>query len=129
MVITVSGINENTVKRKGLENFVISARYLTDVNFVVIGKWMDNSIQHLKSIAPPNVDFTGLVSDDELIQWYQKANVYCQLSRYESFGMAPAEAMCCECTPVVTNNAAFPEVVGDTGYYVPYDNPEATAEQ
>lgn len=23
---------------------------------------------------------------------------------------------------------AIPEVVGDTGYYVPYDNPKATAE-
>jgi len=29
--------------------------------------------------------------------------------------MALAEAMCCECVPVVTKKGALPEVVGDTG--------------
>jgi len=42
--------------------------------------------------------------------------------------MALAEAMACECVPVVTNNAALPEVVGDTGFYVPYGDSKATAE-
>jgi glycosyltransferase involved in cell wall biosynthesis len=42
--------------------------------------------------------------------------------------MALAESMCCECVPVVINNAALPEVVGDTGFYVPYGDPKATAE-
>lgn len=127
-MITVSGINKSTVKRKGMESFVKSARYLPHVHFVVIGGWLDNSIEHLKSIAPQNVEFTGFVSDDELMEWYQKAKVYCQLSLYESFGVALAESMCCECVPVVINNAALPEVVGDTGFYVPYGDPEATAE-
>ena len=128
VVITVGGINENTVKRKGMESFVNSARYLPHVHFVVIGGWLDDSIEHLKSIAPQNVEFTGFVSDDELMEWYQKAKVCCQLSLYESFGMALAESMCCECVPVVINNAALPEVVGDTGFYVPYGDPEATAD-
>ena len=44
------------------------------------------------------------------------------------FGMALAEAMACECIPVLTNNAALPEVVGDVGFYVPYGDEEATAE-
>ena len=47
---------------------------------------------------------------------------------YESFGIAPAESMLCGCIPVVTNNAALPEVVGDTGFYSPYVNEKATAE-
>ena len=127
-MITVGGINKSTVKRKGMESFVKSARYLPYMRFVVIGGWLDDSIEYLKSIAPQNVEFTGFVSDDELMEWYQKAKVYCQLSLYESFGMALAESMCCECVPVVINNAALPEVVGDTGFYVPYGDPEATAE-
>ncbi len=36
--------------------------------------------------------------------------------------------MACECVPVVTRKAELPEVVGDTGYYVPYNDPKATAE-
>lgn len=42
--------------------------------------------------------------------------------------MALAESMCYECVPVVINNAALPEVVGVTGFYVPCGDPEATAE-
>jgi glycosyltransferase involved in cell wall biosynthesis len=127
-VITVGWINKDTIKRKGMEAFVKSARYLPHVHFVVVGGWLGDSIEYLKSIAPQNVEFTGFVSYDELMEWYQKAKFYCQLSLYESFGMALAESMCCECVPVVTNNAALPEVVGDTGFYVPYGDPEATAE-
>jgi len=42
--------------------------------------------------------------------------------------MSLAEAMLCKCVPVVTNRGAIPEVVGDTGFYVPYGDPKATAE-
>ena len=67
-----------------------------------------------------HIEFTGFVTDDELLGWYQRAKVYCQLSYYESFGMAAAEAMLCECVPVVTRKGALPEVVGETGFYVEY---------
>jgi glycosyltransferase involved in cell wall biosynthesis len=53
--------------------------------------------------------------------------VYVQLSAYESFGMALAEAMQCGCVPVVTRRGALPEVVGDAGWYVPYGDPDAAA--
>lgn len=46
----------------------------------------------------------------------------------ESFGMALVEGMACECIPIVTDRGALPEVVGDTGFYVPYGTPKATAE-
>ena len=42
--------------------------------------------------------------------------------------MALAEAMACGCVPVVTDRGALPEVVGDTGFYVPYGDEKATAE-
>ncbi|AKB76261.1 hypothetical protein MSLAZ_3000 [Methanosarcina lacustris Z-7289] len=128
IVITVCGIDKYTVKRKGLETFIKSAKELPEVRFIVIGKWMDNSIDYLRSIATNNVEFTGFVSENELTEWYLKAKVYCQLSLYESFGMALAESMCFECVPVVSNNAALPEVVGNVGFLVPYGDEEATAE-
>ena len=45
------------------------------------------------------------------------AKVYVQASLHEAFGCSLAEAMLCECIPVVSRNGAIPEVVGDTGVY------------
>ena len=128
LLITVGYVNNSNIKRKGLETFVKSAVYLPSIEFVLIGKHLDDSIHYLKSIATPNVKFAGFVSDDELLKYYQMAKVYVQISAHEGYGMSLAEAMLCECVPVVTNRGAIPEVVGDTGFYVPYDDPKATAE-
>jgi len=127
-VITVGGISDSTVKKKRLDTFVKSSVYLPDIRFILIGKAYDNSIKHLKRIAGSNVEFTDYVSDESLLHYYQKAKVYCQLSAQESFGVALAEAMSCCCVPVVTRRYALPEVVGDTGFYVPYNDDKATAE-
>lgn len=128
LVITVSGISWSNLRRKGLETLIRSAKMVPEARFVIIGKEMDDSIDYLRSIAPSNVKFTGFVSDKELLEWYQRAKIYVQISAYESFGMSLAEAMLCECVPVVSDRGALPEVVGDTGFYVPYGDEGATAE-
>lgn len=128
LVITIGSVTNSTLKRKGLETFVKAARFLPGIKFVLIGKHVDDSINYLKSIASPNVKFTDLVSSKKLLEYVQKAKVYVQVSAQEGFGVALAEAMLCQCVPVITNRGAIPEVVGDTGYYVPYGDSKATAE-
>ncbi|MBN2186936.1 MAG: glycosyltransferase family 4 protein [Dehalococcoidia bacterium] len=128
LVMTVGGVTHKTLRKKGLEVFVLAAIYLPDVRFMLVGRAYDNSIENLMTVAPSNVEFAGYVPFEELPKRYQKAKVYCQLSYHESFGLSLAEAMACECVPVTTNNAALPEVAGDTGFYVPYGDPESTAE-
>jgi glycosyltransferase involved in cell wall biosynthesis len=125
LVLTVGFVGRRTVKRKGFEAFISAAGHLPHVRFVLVGNCLDNSIESLKSGAPSNVAF---MDDRALVRWYQEAKVYCQLSYYESFGVALAEAMACQCVPVVTHKGALPEVVGDSGFYVPYGDPVATAE-
>jgi len=127
LVITVGTISDSTIKRKGLKTFVRASVYLPDVQFVLIGKY-DDSVRSLKKIARSNVTFTGYISEESLLRFYQKAKVYCQLSAHESFGVALAEAMSCCCVPVVTRKYALPEVVGDTGFYVPYNDLKAAVE-
>jgi len=127
LVVTTGNVMRSNLTRKGLETFVKSARFLPEVEFILIGRSMDDSADYLKSIATSNVKFTGYIPSKELINYYQRAKVYVQVSMHESFGIALAEAMLCECVPVVTNTTALPEVVGDTGFYVPYGDPEATA--
>jgi glycosyltransferase involved in cell wall biosynthesis len=126
-VITVSYITDNIIKRKGLDTFVKAAEYLPDVEFVLIGKYTDDSIEYLKSIASPNVKFTGFIPDEDLIRYYQRAKGYCQLSRYEGLPNALCEAMLCGCVPVGTEYCGIPTAIGDTGFYVPYGDPKTTA--
>jgi glycosyltransferase involved in cell wall biosynthesis len=126
--ITVGVVNRTNLKRKGLETFVRSAVYLPDIEFVLVGQFVDHTIDYLRSIASKNVRFAGALPESELIRCYQRAKVYVQVSAHEAFGLSLAEAMACECVPVVTDKGAIPEVVGDAGIYVPYANPAATAE-
>lgn len=128
LTVTVGVVSLGNVERKGLNTFVKAAAYLPVEKFAVIGRWEDDSIDHLRSMSTRNVVFTGYLPLDELVKWYRRARVYVQVSLHEGFGIAMAEAMSCECVPVVTREGAIPEVVGDTGYYVPYGDPKATAE-
>lgn len=128
LVITVGSVNRSNLKRKGLETFVKSARLVPEAKFMVIGREEDDSADYLRSIAPTNVLLMGFISDRELLELYQRARVYVQVSAYESFGMSLAEAMLCECVPVVTDRGALPEVAGDIGFYVPYGDEKATAD-
>ncbi|OQX71916.1 MAG: hypothetical protein B6D62_00865 [Candidatus Cloacimonas sp. 4484_275] len=95
--------------------------------FILVGKFMDDSIEYLRSIAAENVEFTGFVEFEKLSEFYQKAKVYVQVSAHEAFGLSLAEAMLCECVPVVTRRGAIPEVAGENGFYVDFDNPQKTA--
>ena len=127
IVITVGNVTRETLQRKGLETFVKSAALLPDVEFVLIGKHYDDSSEYLSSIASDNVIFTGFVNDEELLKYMQEAKVYVQVSAHEGFGISLAEAMLCECIPVVTNSGALPEVASTSAYYVPFDDPTKTA--
>jgi len=128
IALTVCAVNKSNIIRKGLETFLESARLLPEVRFVLVGRYAADSINYLRKISPSNVEFTGYVSEEELIRWYQRAKVYCQLSYQEGFGVAVIEAMACECVPVVSLKAVvLRETVGDCGFYVPYGDAEATA--
>jgi glycosyltransferase involved in cell wall biosynthesis len=97
------------------------------VEFKVFGL-SENDIKTLKAIdLPKNIELFGYIPQEELIAYYQRAKVYCQLSFIESFGMALAEAMSSECIPVVTDRGALPEVAENTGFYVSYGDPETAA--
>lgn len=128
IVLTVGGVVDTVVKRKGFTTFIKAAEHIPDLKFVIVGKHIDNSIDELKDISRTNVEFTGFVSDEELLRWYQKSKVYCQLSRYEGLPNALCEAMLCECVPVGTKNYGIPTAIENTGFYVPYNDEKETAD-
>ena len=113
MVVTVGQVTWSNLKRKGLEDFVEVSKYFPEIPFKLVGRWADDSYQHLKRIAGPNVELVGFVSDSDLSDLLSLAKVYVQVSRHEAFGCSLAEAMLHKCIPVVSQAGSVPEVVGD----------------
>jgi glycosyltransferase involved in cell wall biosynthesis len=126
--LTVGAIDRTTLVQKGQLPFVRAARELPDVSFVFAGKWLDDSVEELRAQATANVEFTGWLSDEDLLALYRRAAVYVQASRHEGFGLAVAEAMLAGCVPVVMNVTAMPEVVGEAGVLIESQRPEDVAE-
>jgi glycosyltransferase involved in cell wall biosynthesis len=127
MVLSVGSISKSNLDRKGLELFAQASRLLPEIEFVLVGRWTDDSITYLKTMASSNMKFLGQVDQKILMATMAKSKVYVQASRHEGFGCALAEAMLCQCIPVVTKVAALPEVVGDCGFYLLERNPESLA--
>jgi len=73
-----------------------------------------------------HVTFIGRVSNEELLELYNRATILASPSLYEGFGLPAAEAMACEKAVIATTAPAFPEVMehGRTGWLVkPADGP------
>jgi len=123
LVLTVGGVWRENLLRKGLLPFVKTAAYFPELQFVVAGRWHDDSINELKRVARANVTFKGHLADDDLAALYNRAAVYVQASLHEGFGLSVAEAMLAGCAPVVTRVGALPEVVGEAGVYARSNQP------
>jgi glycosyltransferase involved in cell wall biosynthesis len=127
LALTVGPVDHGTLVQKGQLPFARASRDLPDVRFVVAGKWLDEAVGELRAAGGSNLELTGWLFDDELLDAYRRAAVYVQASRHEGFGLAVAEAMLAGCVPVVMNVTAMPEVVGDAGVKIESQEPETVA--
>lgn len=127
LVVTVGGVYRSNLSRKGHEAFVRAAASCPELRFVLIGPWRDDAIDHLRSIATPNVTFTGELSHADKVAWLWRAGVIVQASLHEAFGLSLAEGMLCGAVPVVTDSGALPWVAGGTGVVVPTQDPARLA--
>ena len=105
IILTVA--SESSHDRKGIPLFLNIAEYFPNIKFVVVGSGVKRNSK--------NVEFTGRVHDEELLKWYQRAKVYCQLSIHEGLPNALCEAMLCGCVPIGTPCNGIPKAIGDTG--------------
>ncbi|MBD3322937.1 glycosyltransferase [candidate division KSB3 bacterium] len=123
-------ISRKTWVQKGIEFFVRAAAMVPDSEFIVAGRFVDDDFYHaIQSIAPANVEFTcRFLPPADYIALLQSARVYVQASAHEGFGVSLAEGMACGCVPVITDRYAMPEVMGDTGYIVPFNDVPALAQ-
>lgn len=68
------------------------------------------------------------ISTEELVRYYNEAEVVVVPSVYEGFGLPAGEAMACGTAVVSSNGGALPEVVGDACIQVPVRDSGAIAD-
>ena len=116
---------------KCFANF-ISKNNIDDLVFVLGGAhWdafiekLENEIGSLDENIKSRILKIGYVDDSDQAALYSGALFFVYTSAYEGFGLPPLEAMSCG-TPVITsNNSSLPEVVGNAGIMIDYDDDAA----
>lgn len=114
--------------RKNLPRLLKAIKCLKDkianIKLVKIGNsQMPGARNNLISLAR-NLDiendiiFLDQVGEQELVNFYNIADVFVFPSLYEGFGMPPIEAMACGCPVVTSNVTSLPEVVADAALTV-----------
>lgn len=64
---------------------------------------------------PGRYHYHGMLEPADLRALYRRARILIMPSRIESYGLVAIEAMSNGCVPIVTDDTALPEVVGDAG--------------
>ncbi len=129
LIVTVGGGGKfiKEAKRKRLDFFIelgeeFNKRHSEyNAKFFAIGHNSDtNSYRFLSEmIKCKNIELRPATNTiEELISYYNKSSIYMQLSYYEAFGIAQAEAMLYGCIPVSNPGGAIAEVIGDAGFIV-----------
>lgn len=127
-VLAVAGGHEiKTYKLKGIDLLLQIAKRLPKINFVIIGLKGELKIHALK-FASENVKIYDYIQNNQLINYYSMAKVFCQLSLTEGLPNTLCEAMLCECTPIGSSANGIPNGIGDCGYILKERNIEKGAE-
>ncbi len=116
-ILTVGYIDSlQRIKLKGIDTFIQLARKNPQDKFLVVG--ITKHAQGTLKNVPANMDLIEPTDYSELHKYYEEANIYCQFSMVESFCLTLAESILSGVVPIVFNNGALPEIVGDEKYVV-----------
>jgi glycosyltransferase involved in cell wall biosynthesis len=132
-IVTVSVF----ARHKAVEDIVAALKALhvrgVAARLALVGPWADSDyrleIETLidKSELTQYVTITGAVSEQTMIEHYNRARAFCLLSRCESFGIPAVEAQLFGTPCVVADVCAPPEIAGPGGIVVPVGDIEAAA--
>ncbi len=106
----------------------IKKNNIDDLVFVLGGGHWDEFFEKLKSEIEDLGQYkdkiirAGYVDDADLAALYSGAEWFVYTSQYEGFGLPPLEAMKCGCPVITSNNSSLPEVIGDAGIMIDWDN-------
>jgi glycosyltransferase involved in cell wall biosynthesis len=128
-IVTIGGVNKVTFKRKGLHSFALLSKTFPDWDFVIVGKFDDETKSRLEQMGGSNLRFTGFLSDESFHQEVSSSKFNLQLSYHEAFGISVVDAALLGVYPVVFDSYSLPEVVGPGGTVVPFGDLEAVEKE
>ena len=109
----------------------IKKNKIDDMVFVLGGAHWDEFIGKLESEIDDlgkykdKIIRAGYIDDADLAALYSGATFFVYTSQYEGFGLPPLEAMQCGCPVITSNTSSLPEVVGDAGIMIDWDDDDA----
>ena len=114
--LTVSSIDP----RKNLKRIIEAFNLIkSDYKLVIVGSKHKtfSGLSLEENLLNERIIFTGYLEDDELIELYNKAEIFIYASLFEGFGIPPLEAQACGCPCIVSNTTSLPEVYADSVEY------------
>lgn len=120
-ILMVSSLDPRKNMKGAIEAFLKSK---TDYRLVIIGDKMKSfSNPDLEKYADNDrIEFTGYVTDEDLLDYYNRAKVFLYPSFFEGFGIPPMEAQKCGCPAIVSNVSSLPEIYKDSVIYCDPNN-------
>lgn len=116
IILSVSSLDP----RKNLAKLVQAFNLIdTDWKLVLVGE-RNKSFSEINFLDIPyinSVKFTGYISDEELLQLYNRAGIFVYPSIFEGFGIPPLEAQSCGCPCLISNASCLPEVYKNSVLY------------
>lgn len=106
-------------KNKNVQLAVDALQKLNNTNarLVIVGGGNNRIFGKTTTDYPPNITFTGRLSDAEIAALLKSATAFIFPSIYEGFGLPPLEAMAMGCPVLASTAQAVVEVCGDTATY------------
>lgn len=99
------------------------ARDIPDILFIHVGRPSRSTARLVKFLNMENsVRHKMATSEEELVKYYNAADVFAFPSFYEGFGLPVLEALACGTPVVASNRTSIPEIVGATGILVDPDD-------
>lgn len=115
-----------------IESFYKLLKKGVKTKLVIIGKpgyGFEEITKKVESLGlSKHVTFLGYVPDQDLIKFYNAADLFVFPSLYEGFGLPPLEAMACGSPVVTSNTSSLPEVMGDAGFTLDPNDSKAFAD-
>jgi glycosyltransferase involved in cell wall biosynthesis len=118
--IILLGVATNWSQRKGLADYLKLSKILRDDEIIILVGLRNDQIRNL----PRNVIGVERTEDvDELASFYSMADIVCNFSVEETFGLTTVEGFACGTPGIVYNCTASPELITpETGFVVEQGN-------
>jgi glycosyltransferase involved in cell wall biosynthesis len=128
-ILSVGGLHPIKNIPRLLKAFHLARKDGLEHKLVIVGGVVDKTediFQTIKDLGlEETVNFTGTIPHNDLVAFYNAADLFIYPCLYAGFGFPPLEAMSCG-TPVITSRtSSLPEVTGDAAVLInPYDTKE-----